>query len=195
MTKNILLDIAIFICKTFKGIYVLLFIVATTVFIHFQMNRKFYQAKIKNINTSFNFKNNGAHITKSTSWKMENAGEDSVVYSIEKIRTPSLYILYFQYLGILLFLFLSTKEFQKIMLSVKNLKTFKRDNVLSFRRIGIYLIGFFILTSFISINYLKGGFTKYNISLSPILFILFAFIMAEIFREGNTLKEENDLTI
>lgn len=192
MTKNRLLNIAIGICRLIKICYLFLFILLTIFFIHFQVDREFY----KNNETSFNHKPNGIiHFSKHIKWKMINAGEDEKVFTLHKISTISFYVIYFQLIGILLFLFLSTKEFQTVMLSVKNLKTFRRKNMVSFKKIGKYIIGYFLLTSYVSIRFKEGGISGYYISLTPLIFVLFAFIMAEIFKEGNYLEEENELTI
>jgi hypothetical protein len=81
------------------------------------------------------------------------------------------------------------------MQSVKGIKTFGENNVLSFRRIGGFVIGYAILTSYTSISFENGGFRGFSLSFTPLFLILFAFIMAEVFKEGVLLKEENDLTI
>ncbi|MBU3820801.1 DUF2975 domain-containing protein [Flavobacteriaceae bacterium XHP0103] len=195
MTKNRLLNIAVNICRIIKGLYIILFIVLTTVFIHFQIDKEFYVNNVENNKTSFNYKVNGFRVNKSTKWKMENAGEDEEVYSLKNIQITSLYIIYFQCVGVLVFLFLSINEFQKVMLSVKNFQTFRKENVASFRRIGKYLFVFFLLTGYISVRFQKGGFSWLDISFTPLVFVLLAFIMAEIFKEGLLLKEENDLTV
>ena len=197
MTRNRLLNIAIIICKLFKGFFIFSFIILTILFIHFQIDREYYTSKIDNSKISFNsgFKKNIFNISTSTRWKEVNAGNDEKVYTLKNIKITSLYIIYFKCVGVLLCLFLSIKEFQKVMLSVKNLQTFKRENVLSFKRIGKYLFGFFLLTSYTAISFEKGAFSSTHINLTPLLFVLVAFIMAEIFKEGNALEEENDLTI
>ncbi len=195
MTKNRLLNVAISICNLIKAIYILLFIFLTTIFIHFQLNKEYYINKIESSKISFNTKSNGIFFAASTKWKMTGAGEDKEVYKITNIRTSSLYILYFQISGLLIFIFLSTKEFQKIMLSVKNSQTFRRENMLSFKKIGKYIFGFFLLTSYTTVSFEKGGYSGYQISLIPIFLMLIAFIMAEVFKEGNALEQENELTI
>ena len=81
------------------------------------------------------------------------------------------------------------------MESVKSLKTFQTNNVISFRKIGKYIFIIFLLTSYTSIQFENGGQSQIQFSFTPLLFMLFAFIMAEIFKEGNKLKVENDLTI
>lgn len=192
MTKNRLLNIAVGICKMIKIFYIISFAILTIVFVHFQIDKEFYSTKIDTV--SFNFKSK-AMFENSTKWKANNAGDDNEVYSISEIRITSLYILYLQYSGIIFFLFLSINEFQKIMLASLNIQTFQKQNIKSFKRIGKYVLGFFVLTSFTILNFENGRISRIHISLTPLAFVLFAFIMAEIFKEGAILKEENNLTI
>ena len=83
----------------------------------------------------------------------------------------------------------------KIMESVRSLKTFQNLNVQSFRKIGTYCIAITILNL---ITYLDlGTFTQQSlyIETTPLIIGLFAFILAEIFKEGNHLMQENELTV
>jgi hypothetical protein len=193
MKKNKLLNIAIIICKCIRILYILIFVLITGVFIHFQISPKSYKE------ASFNYKTSSFNISKSTSWKVNKEGksntQDNNVYALEKISTVSLYFIFFQFSATLIFIFLATKEFQKIMESVKNLKTFQSNNVASFKRIGKYIFIVFLLTSFSIIQFQQAGKSEIHLSLTPLLFIFVAFILAEIFKEGNLLQNENDLTI
>ena len=81
------------------------------------------------------------------------------------------------------------------MQSVKNLKTFQKNNVYSFRKIDKYIFMIFLLSSYVKVRFQQGGVSATHINLTPLLFVLATFIMAEIFKEGNALEEENDLTI
>lgn len=197
MTKNRLLNIAITICKLAKLIYIFSFILITFVFIHFQIDREYYNEFNPKINTqttntpssfSLNFKT-------LNKWGSNNSKNNNEVFTFDKISTSSVYILFFKYGAILILLFLCTKEFQKIIESIKNLNTFKERNASSFKSIGKYLIFYYLLTSY-SITYFKESeISEINLTFGPLIIILITFIMAEIFKEGNTLMEENDLTV
>ncbi len=52
-----------------------------------------------------------------------------------------------------------------------------------------------ILTSYSVIRFESGIQSKLSIDFIPLIYALLAFIMAEIFKEGSVLKQENDLTI
>ena len=192
MKKNKLLNIAVVVCKSIRVIYIIAFIILTGIFIHVQIAPDSY----KKGNYSFNNTTSGFQISKYNRWKISSPKlEDKDVYTIDKILKTSLYINYLKLVAILLFIFLATKEFQKIMQSVKNLKTFQKNNVYSFRKIGKYIFIIFLLSSYVKVRFQQGGVSATHINLTPLLFVLAAFIMAEIFKEGNALEEENDLTI
>lgn len=193
MKKNKLLNIAIMICKCIRILYILIFVLITGVFIHFQISPNSYKK------ATFNYKTSSFNISKSSGWKVNKEDkvitEDNNVYALEKISTVSLYFIFFQFSATLIFIFLATKEFQKIMESVKNLKTFQSNNVASFRRIGKYIFIIFLLSSFTIIQFQQAGKSEIHLNFTPLLLMLVAFIMAEIFKEGNSLQDENDLTI
>lgn len=191
MTRNKLLNTAILICKFICAFYIFMFVLFTALFIHFQISPNSYKGANFDF-TTYSFKIDD-------SWKVNNVNgdklEDKDVFILDKISTVSTYIIYLQFSAILVLIFLCTKEFQKIMESVKSLKTFQTNNVISFRKIGKYIFIIFLLTSYTSIQFENGGKSQIQFSFTPLLFMLFAFIMAEIFKEGNKLKVENDLTI
>jgi hypothetical protein len=157
------------------------------VFIDFQIEPDSYKG--------ISYKSSDFHFSKYSRWKITDAGDDKDVYALGKISKMSLYINFLKLNAVLILIFLSVKEFQKVMKSVKSLKTFEKNNVISFRRIGKYLLFIFLLTSYIRVEFQQGGFSGIHISFTPLFLMLIAFIMAEIFKEGNLLKQENDLTI
>jgi len=197
MTRNRLLNIAIGLCKFIRLVYILIFIILTTVFVHFQLDNNNYEWNYSNTNKAHNFAS-FFNINIHKSWKIgaiSNTKEDKTVFALSEITKPSLYINYLKVVSVLIFMFLSVKEFQKIMQSIMSFKTFRNENVKSFRRIGKYIFIIFLLSSYMSISFNYGGFSEFNISFTPLILMLIAFIMAEIFKEGLLLKQENDLTI
>jgi hypothetical protein len=195
MKKNKLLNIAVVACKSIRVIYIIAFIMLTGIFIHLQIAPDSY----KKGNYSFNNTTSGFQFSKYKEWKFSYPNQQKLegkdVYTIDKILKTSLYINYLKLIAMLLFMFLATKEFQKVMQSVKDLKTFQKNNAHSFRKIGKYIFIIFLLSSYVKVSFQQGGFSQTNINLTPLLFVLVAFVMAEIFKEGNALEEENDLTI
>jgi len=190
MTKNVLLNIAIVVCKIIRLLLVMAFIGVTTLFVHIQVDRDFYKEKgvLKSNHKNYNY-------SFSRTWKIDPKSVDKDVYILGDIKTESLYFNYFKYSAILLVLFVSFKEFQKVMTSVKEVKTFREETIRSFRNIGKYIFIYVLLTSYNSMTFKLGGFSGTYISITPLIFVLLSFIMAEIFKEGMVLKQENDLTI
>jgi hypothetical protein len=194
MEKNKLLNIAIIICKGVRIFYIFLFIALTSVLIHFQFSPESYKE------LKYDSKNSGNFIFHtSTVSNTKNTVTDETknidVFSFSEITKTSVFFNYLQFSAIFIFIFLSVKEFQFVIESVKKLKTFQNNNVTSFRKIGKYIFIIFLLMSYTNVQFQEIGKIGFQLELTPLLFVLIAFIMAEIFKEGNSLQEENDLTI
>ncbi|CAH8281363.1 DUF2975 family protein [Mariniflexile fucanivorans] len=188
MTRNSLLNAAITLSKVAKTILILTMIGVTAIFIHLQLDRDFYNSKKIDLKTESKY----FYSMKS---KYQTDADYTEIFTLDKLKTVSLYITYFKILGGFILIFLCIREFQKIMQSVKDIKTFRKNNVQSFRRIGRLLIGFAIISSYDSFRFENGDFMGISIPFTILFLIVFALIMAEIFKEGILLKEENDLTI
>jgi len=194
MTKNKLLNAAIYICKFIKLIYILSFIAFTCIFIHFQIDRDYYienniQLSLTSTQSSeINFKH-------SDKWGDGIKKDNKEVYALDKMTTKSIYMIYLKLICVIVIMFLITKEFQNIIQSVKYSDTFKKGNIKSFSRIGKYTLLYFFLTSYSVIEFQEGKNTETHISFVPLFIALIAFIMAEIFKEGNVLMEESELTV
>ncbi|WP_179343224.1 DUF2975 domain-containing protein [Winogradskyella ursingii] len=194
MTKNTLLNIAILISRLLKIILIVTAIGLTSLFIYVQVDKKTFGGE--EIILSDNVRLLGITNIYSTVWKDNNDNRyDLKPYTFEKLKTVSLYVNFFKILIIMILMFLIIRAFERVMLSVKNLNTFTRNNVKLFRRIGIYIVFVAILTSYTVLRFENGNQTMSHISLTPVICIILAFIMAEIFKEGEDLKQENNLTI
>ncbi len=197
MTKNRLLNIAVVICKLIKLMYIAVIILITATFIYIKTDNNYFEGK----NIKFDTISDNAssmipfNYTSTNKWKYNSSINDHDIYNISNITTSSYCIIYIKFIAMLILLHLCTKEFQNIIQSVKTFNTFKQNNVLSFKRIGKYLLIYFAITSYSVIYYNEGGISSLNFSFTTLLLMLTSFIMAEIFKEGNTLMEENDLTI
>ena len=183
MTKNRLLNLVIFLCRFYKMLCVVLFLAMTTLLIHIQVDPDSYNSLDFHVNIA---EDPGLGITSKHKWQLDGqvAPEDYKVFRLEKLTTGSLYIVFIKYTAILVLVFLCVKEFQRVAESVKNIQTFKEGNVQSF-----------LLYSFSFFNFEQGRLSIVSISFLPLVLMLLAFVMAEIFKEGNQLSEDNDLTI
>ncbi|WP_111708464.1 DUF2975 domain-containing protein [Lutibacter citreus] len=206
MNKNTLLNISLGICQLAKILFIIIAIGITFVFIHVQIDKDFYskvEFGLSKENSNLNLSNTDLNIT--STWHVTNLSEElknkdkttiyKELFKLNKLTKTSLYLQYFKLSFVLLMFFLAVSEFQKIIESVKSHKTFGIQNVNSFRKIGTYIVVSVLFTMYTSVNFEQGGYSGFSISFNQLFLALIAFIMAEIFKEGNILKEENNLTI
>lgn len=173
------------ICNTLQIVYIIFFVALSILFMHIQVDKEFYRDKMVTIEKS------NIHYS-STS---KNDANENNSFKLNQMTTSSLYINYLRYSGLLIVLFLSTREFKNIIKSVQHLKTFRDYNVQSCRKIGKLVFIYFILSSFYSYQFNEVSYSGFSMSFTPLIIALLAFIMAEIFKEGNVLLEDKELTI
>ncbi len=189
MKKNPLLYVATFTCKIFCFVQLAMLLFITVVLIHWHIDREFYSDTV--LTSGFlNRSTIGYSVT--TRWTTDTL---KAPLTLSNVRPPSLYFSYIQLSMIFLFTFLTFKEFLKIIRSVRLIQTFKKANIKSFRSIGKYFLLIFILTSFSVVYFKQGMFYGFSLSFTPLILMFVAYILAEIFKEGNDLSEENQLTI
>jgi len=187
MSKNSLLKTASFLCQLINGAFILVLIILTIVFIHFQVDRDFYNGW----HADKPIKDNSIKFEKVIG---EEVSDEDVIYMTDW-NTASLYFNYLRLAGIILLMYLAIKQFQNVLKSVENLETFKTTNVQAFQRIGVYCLiisGLSWITMWDFGNYHISGF---HLDFDFLIIALLAFIFAEIFKEGNQLMEENKLTV
>lgn len=189
MNKNSLLSLANFFCNFLKLLIGFLIFAIIIAFVHFQFDRDFYNE-----------------------WSIEKPENDSVIQfekeaflgqnakDFEKLRvtewkTVSLYFTFLKFTATLILVFLAIHQFSKVLRSVRELETFKAINVSAFRKIGYCCLGIAALSFFNYWNFENYTKSSISVSLNVILIALIAFILAEIFKEGNNLMEENRLTV
>ncbi|MCA0131441.1 DUF2975 domain-containing protein [Winogradskyella alexanderae] len=195
MTKNTLLNIAILISRFLKASIIIATLVFTTLFVYVQFDKETFADK--EIILSADPSIMRVSYIESTVWKEDTKDTDYDMkpYTLGKLKTISLYLNYFKLLIIAVLLFFILRSFQTIMLSVKTLKTFSTKNTKRFRQIAFSIVLITIFTSYNVLRFDNGEQKLTHISLTPVIYIILAFIMAEIFKEGEILREENDLTI
>jgi hypothetical protein len=125
----------------------------------------------------------------------QGLAKDKSAFTVDQISTLSLFVFYAKCLIVLAIYFFALNSFKKIMLSVKNLETFSLNNVKRFRRIGLYILMLFFLEGYTIIRFEYGVQKAVAFDFTSLLYVLIFFIIAEIFKEGLRLRQENDLTI
>lgn len=184
------LRLFVLLCKLLYILIAVSAICATVILIHIQIDPQYYARW----NADLLPQNGILTYSVFERWHPDLSTEDTLL-SLDKIKKTSLYINYLQIIGILSFIFLTVKEFLNIIESVKLKETFRQRNILSFQKMYKYLFVIFILSSVTSVNAQEANFYSYSIQFTPLILSLAALIMAEIFKQGNQLLEENQLTI
>lgn len=207
MKRNTLLSLATAVGKIFTFFLVIAFVVLTGFFLHYQIQPQKYQGVVVNAKSrEFIYKSieNSTYVsgkTKTTQILKTGIGErgdgagGNKLIPLGEVSYVTLYYLYFQTVVSLVLLLFITAEVLKIIKSVRVLDTFRKGNVQSFRRIGFVCLVFAMVNChsvFISEQHSSSSF---SLEAVPLLFMLGAFIMAEIFKEGNKLFEQEQLTI
>jgi hypothetical protein len=120
---------------------------------------------------------------------------DEAPFAWSNINRLSLYFTYLQLAALMGFTFLLHKEAINIMASVKFRQSFQIENYRSFRKMGKYFFCIFCLSVFCFISSNFGNHYGFYIHLTPLIMMMGAYIMAEIFKEGNVLQEEVQNTV
>jgi hypothetical protein len=116
-------------------------------------------------------------------------------FMVSQLQPFSVYIIYIQMLAQLVLWILVVQEFLKVIQAVKLVQTFREQNVKSFQKIAAYLLWIFIISSFTFIAAGKTGHFSFDFSFTTLVLMLASYILAEIFKEGNRLYEEEQLTV
>ena len=196
MKKNSLLNIALFLSNIGKIACIFTFVVlcgaiiiSKTEPLSHSVLDVFYKSKEKEANYKYLVK------SKITDPETNITPEDSEVFMMDKLTNASLIFNFLQQSILLFLVFLCINEFRKVIISVKTITTFQQQNVLSFRSIGKYMIYYFVLSSISYYDFEQGNQTGFHLEFTSLIITLFAYILAEIFKEGNKLAEENKLTV
>ncbi|GEM_PF-4111107 len=102
---------------------------------------------------------------------------------------------FFKLALIILCTILIISEILKVIQSIRSLDTFKQKNILAFRRMAQIFLGLFFIHMF-SLVQTEGqvSFT-FGLPLEYLIAMIGCYVLSEIFKEGNKLMEENQLTI
>ncbi len=191
MKNNKLLQLTYHCCNLFCVLLVIFFLAITLVtgywFIYPGFTEHF------DAEVAFPFKASLFGYTKSAFW---NIGTESVAQlTVANLNPLSVLFNYLQLSAIFLLTFLCFREFAAILRSLRLRDTFQQRNVQSFSRIGNYLLFTFILSSFWFAIFKQGYMYSFHISLTIPVLMFLAYVLAQVFKEGNQLFEENELTV
>jgi hypothetical protein len=203
MNKNLLLDLAI-IGSGLIGVTVCIgMCILTGLFIHWHITPESYQSVqviVKDSSITLSDAEIGAEIPPPGKiyhkFKIgrTNSGLEKRFY-LNDLGRASLYFTFFQFvLGTILSL-LMVQEVVRILKSVQDLETFNSRNVKSFRSLGYLCLAMAALNSLLILTTNQVVIRSFSADFTMLGFMLAAFIMAEIFKEGHKLSEQDQLTI
>ena len=187
MSKNKILFLSKILCQICLVFYALGLLFAAAGYVYWFMDPEYFQNFVVD-NATDNF-------LKITSLR----GDETLIgdgrFLLSDISPLSLTYLYIQLTGSFILIFLSIQELKKVIESVENINTFREENVLSFRKIGLFALGY----CFLNIVSFAGTAenTSMRIVLDPtaVIIMLAGFLLSEIFSEGSKLTEESRMTI
>ncbi|MFD2514419.1 hypothetical protein ACFSRY_11120 [Pontibacter locisalis] len=198
MERNRLLTIALAVSNIFQALIVVSIALFTFGIIHYQFAPDVYN-KVELSGFNFKSANNLSTSIYTSSFEITSVigtkpAAPGPIY-VKDANTLSLLIFYLQIVVTLAFWVLILQQIAKLIKSVKALQTFRQNNSNVFQKIGRYCLLIFIVTGFRWMETENASYLGIYINYLPLLFMLGAFILAEIFEEGNKLYEAEQLTI
>ena len=188
MIQNKVIRTALQLSKLVLGICVLAGLAFIIFVIHWQVSPQSYQA----VEVSQVFKPgygvNGFH------WVLNKKASTQGIW-LSELNPWMVYWLLLRGLVFIVLSFLITRAFQRILVSIHSIETFHQNNVKQFKIIARYgLIAFFF--SVFNFSYIQGEFDiNFHLATAPLLLTISSYVLAEVFREGNKLSEDQKLMI
>lgn len=194
MKKNMALWWADVISILAQAFTLLLCLICIVIFIHLQFDKGFYNHLIIRINGS------GFYLPFVSFTTTSHSSSGSYLLN-ELTQRSQILLISFTVVSLLLN-FLILVQIRKFLRSIRAMKTFYRDNIAAFRKIGfIFLILFAIKIFPLEISaYEPDGrvistTTYYSVEFVFFILSVFSFILSEVFREGEKIRSENEYTI
>jgi len=200
MSKNLLLSVALFGSRLFNFILWVALICIIGFFIHWRMKPDSYESVCVNIkerriafyDPKASVLLSGREIKTAPSGRLDRT---SIFFLLNDIKPAAIYFAFVQVVLTILLSMLMVREVVKILKSVRDLETFNNTNIKSFRLLGYFCLTMTAINSVLIISTNQETHIVYNLDLTLLIFMLAAFIMAEIFAEGHKLSEQDQLTI
>ena len=194
MKNNLLLTIAALCCKGMCVLIILGFVFLTGALIYWHINPEGYKDYVFIAALTAHAPNTFLGYTVTETWTMGDSSTNTP-FAWAHIKRFSLYFIYLQSAALAWCFLLVFKEAINIITSVKLQQSFRIENYRSFRNIGKYFFCIFCLSAFCFIASEFGNFYGIYVHLTPLILMMGAYIMAEIFKEGNVLQEEVQNTV
>jgi hypothetical protein len=115
--------------------------------------------------------------------------------AIGEIQPIFIYLIYLQIVTVFILSWLAIREVRNVIRSLQQLQTFQDNNVKAFRKIGMYFLINFVLSCFSFFMVGKRIELTFDFDIYFATLAVISYILAEIFKEGNRLQEEHQLTV
>jgi hypothetical protein len=129
------------------------------------------------------------------SYEISVTGENGETITSPQNNTASVLFNFIKAEAVLLLLALVFSRALRVLQSLKSWETFNEKNVEHFRRVGLYFLLIAPLMTFSYSNFSGTSSVSFNFPFSWLCAALSAFVLAEIFKEGQHLAEEQKLTV
>jgi hypothetical protein len=196
MERNKLLKLASLVCSVFAFFQLVGILIGTVALIHWHSDKEFYRKVTLSNKGNLQFSVSKSDSDKPVPAKAkttELAEKEKV--SLADLAPSAVYFAYIKSVIYMVFLFLVFREFGKIIRSVQDFQTFRTENIQSFRKIGKYFLVIFLISGLHFISTGSDSFFSIEFETTPLILMLLAYILAEIFKEGHALAEAEKLTI
>jgi hypothetical protein len=203
MNKNLLLYLALTGSRLFGCVICITMCILTGLFIHWHITPESYQSVqviVKDKRITLSQAETvaakplpGKDKVKSKIGRINSDGEKQ--FYLKDLNPASLYFTFFQLVLAAILSLLMVQEVVRILKSVQELKTFTSRNVKSFRSLGYLCLAMAALNSVLVLSTNQDAIMSFSPDFTLLTCMLAAFIMAEIFKEGHNLSEQDQLTI
>ncbi len=200
MKRNPLLYLALLFSKAIRVVLFLGLVLLVIIFIHWHLNPGYYKSvQVAVDNGSIFFFEGKTETAKPVPHLPNNSylpgGVSGKRVYLNDLNPFSFYFTFFQlFLSILLSYFIM-QEVIRLLKSVQESQPFNAANIRSFRRLGYLCLSITVLNSLHFLYTNQTSFVSFSINYTLLIFMLITFILAEIFREGQKLYEQEKLTI
>jgi hypothetical protein len=191
MKRNTLLYLALLLSKSIRAFLILGLVLLIVVFIHWHWDRDYYKSvQVSAANGAISFLEGKTDDASSL-----KAGVSGKYVYLNDLKPYSVYFTFFQLILSIIVSCFIIREVIRILRSVQKMQPFIEQNIKSFTRIGYLCLSILVLNSLHFIITSRSSFISFSINYTLLICMLITFILAEIFKEGLILYEQEKLTI
>jgi hypothetical protein len=189
MERNTLLYVALLVSKAARIVIIVALALFVIVLIHWHLDSGSYKGvRVSVDNGSVIFTEGKTDISRPSNTT------GSWIY-LNDLNSFSRYFVLLQIFVTLVLSYFIVREVIRILVSVQQLQPFNTGNIKSFRRIGYLCLSIATLNCLRFVITDKTSTMSFSVDFTLLIVTLITFILAEIFKEGQKLYEQEKLTI